>query len=503
MLLARLVDTSTRVAATSSRRAKVALLAEAVRAMDPGEVPAGVALLAGEPRQRQTGVGWAGAREVSAPPASEPTLTVAGLDRAFEELAALAGRGSQLARRERLGAVLAAATPPEQEFVRAVLAGGVRQGALRGLVTDAVAAAADVPADAVRRALMLRGDLGEVATVALVSGAAGLAGLGLRVGTPLLPMLAAPAADPGAAIAGMAGAAVEWKLDGVRIQVHRDGTDVAVFTRSLDDITARVPEIVAAARGLPVRSAVLDGEAILLRPDGRPERFQVTGARVASRAAGPALTTVLFDVLHLDGEDLLDRPGARRHAALAEAVPEALRMPRAEAASAADVAAMLADALGHGHEGVVVKDTAAPYEAGRRGAAWRKVKPVHTLDLVVLAAEWGSGRRTGFLSNLHLGARDAVNGGFVMLGKTFKGLTDATLEWQTAELLARETGRDRYTVHVRPELVVEIAFDGVQTSRRYPAGVALRFARVVGYRPDKSPAEADTVATVLALHAAG
>ncbi|MFN8123421.1 MAG: ATP-dependent DNA ligase [Thermoleophilia bacterium] len=503
MLLARLAETSAQVASTSSRRAKTGLLAAAVRELDPGEVAAGVALLAGEPRQRQTGVGWAGAREVDAPAAAAPSLTVADLDRAFEELGALAGPGSQRARRDRLGALLAAATPPEQAFVRALLAGGVRQGALRGLVTDAVAEAAGVPAPAVRRALMLRGDLGEVAAVALRDGAAGLDALGLRVGTPLLPMLASPAAGAGDAVAGMADAAVEWKLDGVRVQVHRDGDEVAVFTRSLDDITGRVPEIVRAARSLPVASAVLDGEAILLRPDGRPERFQATGSRVARRGEGPELALMLFDVLHADGADLLDLPGTARHAELARIVPEGMRMPRRGAAGPEDVAAMLADALAHGHEGVVVKDVSAPYEAGRRGAAWRKVKPVHTLDLVVLAAEWGSGRRTGFLSNLHLGARDPGTGGFVMLGKTFKGLTDATLRWQTQELLARETGRDRHVVHVRPELVVEIAFDGVQTSRRYPGGVALRFARVVRYRPDKSPAEADAIGTVLALHAAG
>lgn len=503
MLLARIAETSARVAATSSRREKTALLAAAVRELEPPEVPAGVALLAGEPRQRQTGVGWAGAREVSAPPAAAPSLTVGDLDRAFEELGRLAGPGSQRARRDRLGALLAAATGPEQALIRALLAGGVRQGALRGLVTDAVADAAGVPVAAVRRALMLRGDLGEVAAVALRDGAAGLGALGLPVGTPLLPMLASPAADAGEAVDGMAAAAVEWKLDGVRVQIHRDGPDVAVFTRGLDDITGRVPELARAARALRLDAAVLDGEAILLRPDGRPERFQATGSRVARRGEGPELAVMLFDALHVDGDDLLDLPGARRHAALERVVPEGMRMPRRDAAGPEDVAAMLADALAHGHEGVVVKDVTAPYEAGRRGAAWRKVKPVHTLDLVVLAAEWGGGRRTGHLSNLHLGAREPAGGGFVMLGKTFKGLTDATLRWQTAELLARETGRDRHVVHVRPELVVEIAFDGVQTSRRYPGGVALRFARVVRYRPDKSPAEAHTIDAVRALHAAG
>jgi DNA ligase-1 len=301
-------------------------------------------------------------------------------------------------------------------------------------------------------------------------------------------------------------AAVEWKLDGARVQVHRDGGEVAVYTRTLDDITARVPEVVAAALALPVRSAVLDGEVIALHPDGRPHPFQVTASRVGSRleverlAAALPLTVFLFDLLHLDGQDLLDRPGAERHAALAATVPEPLRIPRTVTADPAAAAAFLADTLARGHEGVMVKSLAATWEAGRRGAGWIKVKPVHTLDLVVLAAEWGHGRRRGWLSNLHLGARDP-SGGFVMLGKTFKGLTDKLLTWQTERLLELAVGpTDGYVVHVRPELVVEIAFDGIQTSPRYPGGMALRFARVLRYRPDKRPEEADTIQAVRALH---
>jgi DNA ligase-1 len=374
-------------------------------------------------------------------------------------------------------------------------------------MTDAVARAAEVPAAAVRRALMLRGDLGAVAEVALTEGAAGLAAVRLEVGRPVHPMLAQPATDVEAALARIAPAAVEYKLDGARIQVHRAGSDVGVYTRTLDDVTERVPEIVEAALALPVGAAVFDGEAIALRPDGRPHPFQVTAARFGSRRdvseqrRALPLTAAFFDVLHLDGEDLLDHTGADRRTALGAAVPDGLRVPGAVAADAQEAEAVLREALERGHEGVMVKSLETPYAAGRRGAGWLKVKPSHTLDLVVLAAEWGHGRRRGFLSNLHLGARDEA-GGFVMLGKTFKGLTDAMLAWQTERLLELETARDDWTVHVRPELVVEIAFDGLQTSPRYPGGLALRFARVKRFRPDKTAAEADTIATVRALHAA-
>jgi DNA ligase-1 len=365
-----------------------------------------------------------------------------------------------------------------------------------------------VPLAAVRRALMLRGDLGAVAAVALAHGEPGLAELRLEVGRPLQPMLAQPAADIGAALERVRPAAVEWKLDGARIQVHRDGGDVAVFTRTLDDVTARVPEVVEAALALDVSAAVFDGEAIALKPDGRPHPFQVTGSRFGSRRAvdelrrAVPLTPALFDVLHVDGEDLLDRPGAERIAVLARVAPADLRVPRTVAEDPGAAAEVLAAAIARGHEGVMVKSLDAPYEAGRRGAGWLKVKPTHTLDLVVLAAEWGHGRRRGWLSNLHLGARDPA-GGFVMLGKTFKGLTDAMLAWQTERLLELEVARDAHVVHVRPELVVEVAFDSVQTSPRYPGGMALRFARVKRHRPDKTAAEADTVQTLRAIHVPG
>ncbi len=375
-------------------------------------------------------------------------------------------------------------------------------------MVEAIAKAAGVAGAEVRRAVMLRGALGPVAEVALASGVPGLRQFHLEVGRPLQPMLASTAPSIEAALERAGEAAVEWKLDGHRIQVHRAGTEVAVFTRTLDDITARVPEVVAAALTLPVGAAVLDGEVIALRPDGRPHPFQVTASRVGSRleverlAATRPLTAFLFDLLHLDGQDLLDRTGAERHAALAGVVPEPLRMPRRVTADPGEAAAFLDDTLARGHEGVMVKSLAATWEAGRRGSGWLKVKPVHTLDLVVLAVEWGHGRRKGWLSNLHLGARDPDSGGFVMLGKTFKGLTDKLLTWQTERLLELEVSRDAYTVHVRPELVVEIAFDGLQTSPRYPGGLALRFARVLRYRPDKRPEEADTIQTVRAIHTA-
>jgi DNA ligase-1 len=355
---------------------------------------------------------------------------------------------------------------------------------------------------------MLHGDLPAVAAIALADGGAGLAAVHLDVGRPVRPMLASPAASLDEAIARLGETAIEWKLDGARVQVHRDGGDVAVFTRTLDDVTGRVPEVVAAALAFPVRTAVLDGEAIALRADGRPHPFQVTGGRFGSRRnldellRAIPLTPFVFDALHLDGEDLLDLPLAARLEALAAVVPPALQVPRLVAPEAGEAAGFLARAIARGHEGVMAKALASPYEAGRRGASWLKLKPTHTLDLVVLAAEWGHGRRRGWLSNLHLGARDPAEGGFVMLGKTFKGLTDELLAWQTAELLAREVARDGITVHVRPELVVEIAFDGVQTSSRYPGGMALRFARVKRYRPDKTAAEADTVDAVRAIHAA-
>ncbi|AUY53360.1 ATP-dependent DNA ligase [Streptomyces sp. CB01881] len=504
MLLRHLAQTSRAVAAEPGRRAKITLLADCLRALGPAEAPAAVALLSGESHRLRTGVGPAALRDLP-PPAAEPSLGVREAERLLEAIAEVHGTGAQAGRRRLLAGLFERATGVEQAFLRAVLVGELRQGALDAVVADAVARAAGVPAAAVRRALMFRGSARAVAEAALTGGAPALDAFRLEVGRPVRPMLAASTPDVGSALDRIGPAALEWKLDGIRVQVHRDGQDVAVFTRSLDDITARVPEVTEAALALPVRSAVLDGEAIALGPDGRPRPFQETAARTATRRdperlrAEVPLSAYFFDLLHRDGEDLVDRPGRERWAALAGSAPAGLRVAHTETGDRDQALAFFREALALGHEGVLAKDPAAGYAAGRRGAGWIKVKPRHTLDLVVLAAEWGSGRRRGFLSNLHLGARAAGEPGlgpWVMLGKTFKGLTDETLAWQTTELLAREVERDAYTVRVRPELVVEIAFDGVQRSPRYPAGLALRFARVVRYRPDKNAADADTVATV-------
>jgi DNA ligase-1 len=514
MLLADIARTSKAVAGTSGRKAKVSALAECLRAADPGEAATVVAYLSGELPQRQIGVGHAALRDLP-PPAAQPSLTVPGVHEAFGEIGAVSGPGSVARRRELLAALFGRATAPEQGFLVRLLAGELRQGALDGVMAEAIAAAAGVPSAEVRRAFMLRGSLGPVATTALAEGVDGLRAFTLEVGRPVKPMLASAAPSVDEAFAKLRGeAAVEWKLDGIRAQVHVSDGGVRVFTRTLDEITSRLPEVVEAVRGLPVREAVFDGELIALRPDGTPHPFQVTSARTATRTAKDTepvpLAVFLFDVLYLveagdappqgaRGEDLLDAPGAERYEALARVVPEELRMPRVVTGDPAKAKEVFAEAVARGHEGVVVKALDTPYTAGRRGAGWIKVKPRHTLDLVVLAVEWGHGRRQGLLSNLHLGARDPETGGFVMLGKTFKGLTDELLAWQTEKLRELAVREDSWTVHVRPELVVEIAFDGVQHSPRYPGGIALRFARVLRYRPDKSAAEADTIDTVRAV----
>jgi ATP-dependent DNA ligase I len=504
VLLAQIAEVSQAVATTSARLAKIDTLAAALREAGPLEVPIAVAYLSGELPQRQIGVGWAALRD-GFPPAAEPTLTLAEVDSGFSAIGAVSGKGSAAARKSLVSELFERATEAEQRFLFGLLSGELRQGALEGVMTEAVARAASVPVTDVRRAMMLRGSLGAVAAAALAGGSQALHAFGLEVGRPVRPMLAASAATIEEALAKIGGpgvqAAVEWKLDGIRIQAHLSDGSVRLFTRTLDEITGRLPEVVAVLAKLPVRAAVLDGELIALREDGRPLPFQDTAGRAASQDAIPAvpLSVFLFDALHLEGADLIDLPDHRRHSELAWAVPPELLMPRLVTGSAEEATAFFADALARGHEGVVVKSLDAPYAAGRRGAGWIKVKPRHTLDLVVLAVEWGHGRRRGWLSNLHLGARDPATGGFVMLGKTFKGLTDELLAWQTERLLALEDRRDDWTVHVRPELVVEIAFDGVQRSPRYPGGLALRFARVLRYREDKPAAEADTIDTVRAL----
>lgn len=498
VLLADVAATSTAVAATAGRSAKVALLAERLSSASAAELPVVVAYLSGELPQRRTGVGYAALQDLPAPAAAE-ILTVLDVQAALEVIAVAAGKGSAAERRRLLWDLFAAATAPEQRLLAGLLAGELRQGAQAALVADAVALAARVPVTTVRSALTLAGSLADVAVAALTGGAAGLQLFRLQVGRPLAPMLAQSAADLDDALARTSPAAVEWKLDGVRVQVHRSGPRAWAFTRSLDDVTARVPELVAAALSLPADSMVLDGEAIALRDDGRPHPFQVTASRAAARTGDVPLAPFFFDLMHIDGQDVLGQPLRERLALLDERVPERWRVPRLVTADPAAARAFADDALARGHEGVVVKALDAPYEAGRRGGSWRKVKPRHTLDLVVLAAEWGHGRRQGWLSNLHLAARDPGTGGFVMLGKTFKGLTDELLRWQTEALLRLEVRRTAHVVHVRPELVVEIAFDGVQTSPRYPGGVALRFARVLRYRPDKRADEADTIGQVLQL----
>jgi DNA ligase-1 len=515
MLLHRVAAASHATAAEPARNAKVALLAELLRGLDPADLHAAVVLLSGESRRMRVGVGPAALRDLPAP-SQGPQLGIAETEQALRAIAEVHGPGAQGERRRLLSGLFSRATAEEQAFLRGVLIGDLRQGALDAVMGDAVAKAAAVPAADVRRALMFRGSAAAVADAAMDGGSAALRSFGLELGRPVRPMLAASAPDVGAALERISPAALEWKLDGIRVQVHRDGDQVRVYTRSLDDITARVPEVVEAVRALPVRSAVLDGEALALGADGRPRPFQVTAGRTASRSgaeelrAEVPLSVFFFDLLHLDGADLLDAPGESRFAALTAAVPAELRVPRLVTADQEAARAFFHDALAQGHEGVVVKDLGAPYQAGRRGAGWIKVKPRHTLDLVVLAAEWGSGRRQGWLSNLHLGARadgalDLPEGAgeWVMLGKTFKGLTDEILAFQTRELLLREVRRDDWVVHVRPELVVEVAFDGLQRSPRYPAGLTLRFARVLRYRGDKGPQDADTIAAVRRLAATG
>jgi DNA ligase-1 len=505
--LAHLVAVSRAVGATRARSEKIARLAEFLRRLETGEVATALAWLSGRLRQRRVGLGPAALREARAAPAPVPALALREADAVFERIAAAGGRGSAAERARLLAELFARATAPEQELLARLVVGELRQGALEGILLEAVARAAEVPAAELRRAVMLAGDLAEVGSAALASGAAALGKYRLELQRPLQPMLAQPAEDLDDALARLGEAALEWKLDGARVQVHKDGTEVRVFSRRGNEVTAAVPELVEAVRALPARRLLLDGEAIALRPDATPHPFQVTMRRFGRRLdverlrREQPLSTFFFDLLHLDGEDLLDRPAGERFAALREAVGAELDVPRRVTADRAAAAEFLADALRRGHEGLMAKALDAPYEAGSRGSAWLKVKPAHTLDLVVLAVERGSGRRRGWLSNLHLGARDAASGQFVMLGKTFKGMTDAMLEWQTRELGSLATADDGWVVTVRPELVVEVAFNDVQASPHYPAGMALRFARVKRYRPDKSAVEADTLETVRAIFA--
>ncbi|MFL5469123.1 MAG: ATP-dependent DNA ligase [Gemmatimonadaceae bacterium] len=508
MKLEEIAQVSAAVAATSGRLEKIAKLAALLSRLAPDEIQIAIGFLIGWPRQGKLGVGWSavsGARDVT--PATTPTLELRDVDAAFERLATVQrGKNSNTERSRLLGELFSRATVDEQRFLGNLIVGEVRQGALEGVLLEAIAKASGLPADRVRRAAMMAGDLGSVASAALGEDRENaLAEYQLQLFRPVQPMLADSAPTVAEALSAGVPAAVEWKLDGARIQVHRQDDRIAVYTRSLNDVTAAVPEVVEVVSALPARELILDGEVIALAPDGRPLSFQDTMRRFGRRINvlklrdDLPLTAFFFDILLHDGETVVDEPLSRRLERLDTLTPGPLRVPRIFTSDADEAAEFQKDALAHGHEGVMVKLLAAPYAAGRRGSAWIKVKEARTLDLVVLAVEWGSGRRQGWLSNIHLGARDPVNGGFVMLGKTFKGMTDEMLAWQTKEFLAREVRRDGHIVYVRPELVVEIAFNEVQRSTQYPGGVALRFARVKGYRPDKSAAEADTIEAVRAF----
>ncbi len=496
-LLAEVVAASSAVSGTSSRSEKVAILAELLRRLDRDEVAPAVGFLTGVPRQGRVGVGYRTIYGIEQAAAEGPSLTIQDIDRAIETVQSTTGAGSAARRAESLTDLLSAATEEEAGFIKRLFTGELRQGALAGLMADAVAKAAGVPGPLTRRALMLSGDLTHTAEVALTEGEEGLRAIGFEIFRPIFPMLASTAANVAEAVESFERSSVEWKLDGIRIQIHRRGDEVRVYTRNLNDTTDALPGIVAAVRALSLEQAVFDGEALWML-EGGPASFQETVSQIDTDAPPEGIVTFIFDLLHHDGEDLLDAPLEERAARLDRVAPE-LRIPSTVTSDPETAQRVLDEALEAGHEGVVVKDAASVYGAGRRGKAWRKVKPVRTYDLVVLGAEWGHGRREGWLSNLHLGARDPRNGEFLMVGKCFKGLTDELLEWQTKELLGRETERRGIAVLVRPELVVEIALDGVQSSTRYPGGVALRFARVKRYRPDKSAAEADTIDDLRAL----
>ena len=507
-MLAVLVDTSEGVGEHAARRTKIARMADFLRGLTSSEIDLGVSYLAGATRQGRSGIGWAMIRDARpAANVEKPELTLLEVDTALERIARAGGAGSTAERTRLLSALFARTTPREQDFLVRLLLGELRQGALEGLMIEAVAAAAGVPGETVRRAAMVAGGIAAVATTALADGAAGLSRYAIALFQPLSPMLAQSADDIADAMARIPAAALEWKVDGARVQVHKSREDVRIYTRTGNDVTAVAPEIASAVRQANAQALILDGEAIALRPSGAPYPFQDTMRRFgrvfdieAMRATMP-LSVFFFDCLRRDDQDLVPLPATERFAALTAAVPGELLIPRLVASEASAAQVFYDGALERGHEGVMVKALDAAYEPGARSASWLKVKRVHTLDLVVLAAEWGHGRRQGRLSNLHLGALDPVSGGFIMLGKTFKGMTDEMLAWQSEELLKREVERDEWTVRVRPELVVEVTFNDLQASPRYPGGLALRFARVKGYRPDKKAQDADTIDTVRAIYA--
>lgn len=506
MLLARLVEVSTAVAATRSRLEKRDLIADLLRetsaAGGADELDIAASYLSGTLRQRRTGVGWRGLSDVP-PAADEASVSLTEVDATLEDLSVLSGSGSTLARRSAVADLFARLTSPEQDYLRNLITGNVRQGALDSVMLDAIAAAADLPVKAVRRAAMFSAPTGPIAVAALTSGESALEEFSMLVGRPVRPMLAGTAPDVADGVAKIDGElAVDTKLDGIRIQVHKHGDEVSVFTRSLEEISSRLPEVVAAARSLSATDLILDGEAIALDETGRPRPFQETASTTSTKAGATGIQPFFFDLLLHEGDSMIEAPTRERLSRLDAAVPEHLRVRRLVTSSAEEAQEFFDQAIADGQEGVILKRLDAPYDAGRRGSAWVKVKPRHTLDLVVLAVEWGSGRRRGWLSNIHLGARDPSTGGFVMLGKTFKGMTDEMLAWQTerfTELATTPTDGSSYVVELRPEQVVEIAFDGLQRSTRYPGGLALRFARVLRYRDDKTAEEADTIEMVRSL----
>ena len=505
MLFAVAVDTSRRVAETSRRLEKIDLLAGLLRRLDPEEVEIVVAMLSGYTRQGRIGIGYATIRAAAADAAESAALEIHELDRALTGLAGVQGTGSENRRRALLNALLARCTPAEQQFLTNLLVGEIRQGALEGIMLEALAKASGIPPAQVRRAAMMAGDIARVARTALESGASGLAQYDIQLFRPVQPMLAQTSEDVAEALGELGEAALEYKMDGARIQAHRSGGEVQIFSRALNNVTAAVPEIVETVRALPGRDLILDGEVLSLTPQGRPQPFQVTARRFNRKLdldrlrAELPLSPFWFDLLYLDGQPLLDEPQSRRFAELARLSPPSALIPHMRTADAEQAAGFVHRAIEQGHEGVMAKSIEAPYAAGARGQSWLKIKRPHTLDLVILAAEWGSGRRKGWLSNLHLGARDTQKGGYAMLGKTFKGLTDEMLAWQTEQFLRAEIGRDAYTVYVAPRFVAEIAFNDIQISPRYASGLALRFARVKRYRPDKSPDQADTLETVRSI----
>ena len=508
-LLATLVATSQRVGATAARGTKIRELASFLGALQPDEIAVATQYLAGELPQGRIGIGYASLQRAAGSPAAEGTLRLLEVDERLAGLALERGTGSAGRRAQLLRELFGRATAAEQEFLLQLLVGELRQGALAGIMVEAIAAAARLPAAQVRRAAMYASGLGSVAQAALLEGAQALEAFQLRLFAPVAPMLAQTAGDVAEALRELHGeVAFEWKMDGARIQAHKRAEEVRLYTRGLNEVTNAVPEIVELVRALPATTLILDGEAIAVDASGRPHPFQITMRRfgrrleVAAARADLPIRAFFFDCLRLEQQSIADRPMRERYAALTQAVPQSAQIPRLVTASEAQARAFYEAALAAGHEGVMAKSLDAPYEAGNRGAAWLKIKRTHTLDLLVLAAEWGHGRRTGKLSNLHLGALDAPSGEYVMLGKTFKGLTDAMLEWQTAELLAREVRRDQGTVYVRPELVVEVAFSDLQASTRYPGGLALRLARVKRYRDDKRAADADTMESVRRIYAA-